>query len=295
MTLQTLINDYVKKKDAAFGVYVKHLETGEEASISGDRLFQMASVFKIPILAALFEKVYNGEINLHDRVMLLEEDYVPGSGIFQELDYGIQPTIKDLATLMIIVSDNLATDRILKLIGGPSYVQERMRELGFGSINLQHTCWELLSLSAGIDSSNYSKELFETIINRLVAGKYDWDSIVFQEREDNNTSTPRGMCKLLEAIADGKFISRECSQSILNILFKQHYQQRIPGKLPKNKKVANKTGSLGTMFNDAAIVYLPNGTRYVMTVYSIGSSLDYQGDEPIADISLIAYNYFMKK
>lgn len=295
MSLQQKIESYIKDIDATFGIFIKHLGTNEIVNIQGNRLFQMASVFKVPILATLYERVYKGEIDLNERIKLNEEDFVPGSGVFQEMAYGIEPTIKDLATMMIIVSDNLATDKVMSLVGGARNVQEKMHQMGLNDIYIKHTCWELLSLSAGIPSQAYSLELFDQIIGRLIDGEYDWDSIVFQESTENNVSSARDMSRLLEKIALGEFVSEECSREIREILFKQQYQQRIGGLLPRNKKVANKTGSLGTMFNDAGIVYLPdNNGEFVITVYSIGGSLEYKGDEPIARIAEMAYSYFME-
>ncbi|WP_277586738.1 serine hydrolase [Psychrobacillus antarcticus] len=295
MNLQQKIESYIDNIDATFGIYIKHLETKEEVNIKEHQLFQMASVVKVPILVTLYEKVYKGEIDLHERIKLVEEDYVPGSGVFQEMQYGIEPTIKDLATMMIIVSDNLATDKVLSILGGTHQVEEKMHQLGLNNIYTKHTIWELLSLSAGIPAQPYSLKLFDEIIERLIDGKYDWNSIVFQESTENNVSSAKDMSLLLEKIALGDFVSEKCSSEIREILFKQHFQQRIGGLLPRNKKVANKTGSLGTMFNDTGIVYLPdNKGEFVITVYSIGNSLEYKGDEPIARIAEIAYQHFMK-
>lgn len=296
MNLQQKIESYIDNIDATFGIYIKHLGTKEEVNIKEHQLFQMASVVKVPILVTLYEKVYKGEIDLHERIKLVEEDYVPGSGVFQEMQYGIEPTIKDLATMMIIVSDNLATDKVLGILGGTHEVEEKMHQLGFSDIYTKHTIWELLSLSAGIPPQPYSLKLFDEIIGRLIDGEYDWNSIVFQESTENNVSSAKDMSLLLEKIALGDFVSEECSSEIREILFKQHFQQRIGGLLPRNKKVANKTGSLGTMFNDTGIVYLPdNKGEFVITVYSIGNSLEYKGDEPIARIAEIAYQHFMKE
>src|SRR5699024_4805105 len=106
MSLQQKIEDIIQETSAIFGVSIKHTETKEEVNINEDKLFQMSSVFKVPILMTLYEKVFNGEIDLTERVKITEEDRVPGSGVIQEMDPGIEVTIKDLATMMIIVSDN---------------------------------------------------------------------------------------------------------------------------------------------------------------------------------------------
>ena len=294
MDLQQKIEEYINEVDASFGISIKHLQTREEANIQGDRLFQTASVVKVPILATLFDLAQKGEIDLNERIKMLAEDHVPGSGVFKAMDSGIEPTIKDLAAMMIIVSDNQATDKLLNLVGGADAVEEKMQSIGLENIHIKHSIWELLSLSAGKSPHPYSIELAEEVIQDLEEGNYDWESIVFQESTESNTSTPKDMTALMEKIALGDFVSKACSSAIYEILLKQQYQQRIGGLLPRNTKVANKTGSLGTLFNDTGIVHLPNNKgAFVITVYSIGSSLDYKGDEPIARISQMAYEHFV--
>lgn len=294
MSLQQKIQNYIKDMEADFGIYIKHLQTNEEVNIQQDKLFQTASVVKLPVLAALYEKVYKGEMNLNQRVQLTEEDYVPGSGVFQEMEYGIKPTIKDLATMMIIVSDNLATDKLLKILGGVNPVKESMDRLGLKNIYIKHSIWELLSLSVGIPYQPYSEALFDEIIRRLKEQEVDWESVVYQHNKESNVSSAKDMSLLLELFAKGEFISTKCSSEIVDILSRQHYQQRIGGLLPRNTPVANKTGSLGTMYNDAGIVYLPDDKgQYVICVFSNGNSLEYEGDKPIAQISKIAYEHFL--
>lgn len=295
MQLQQQIEQYISGIDAEFGISIKHLKTQEEVNIEGDRLFQMASVVKVPILATLFDLAEKGEIDLSERIELLEEDYVPGSGVFKEMDSGIQPTIKDLATMMIIVSDNQATDKLLSLVGGAAAVEGKMKSIGLNNIHIKHSIWDLLSWSAGRFELPHTEEMADEIIRDLEEGKYDWDSIVFQESVESNTSTAKDMTGLMEKIAKGEFVSKECSTAIYEVLAKQQYQQRIGGSLPRNTKVANKTGSLGTIFNDTGIVQLPDDKgAFVITVYSIGGSLDYKGDEPIAEISGMAWEWFVK-
>lgn len=294
MDLQQKIEKYIGEVDASFGISIKNLVTKEEVNVQEERLFQMASVVKVPILVTLFDIVQKGEIDLRQRIKMLEEDQVPGSGVFKTMDSGIEPTIKDLATMMIIVSDNQATDKILNLVGGADSVQEKMRSIGLKNIYIKHSIWELLSLCVGIPPQPYTKEISKEIIENLEKGKYDIESIVFQENIENNISSPKDMSLLLEQIALGNFVSKECSSAIHEVLLKQQYQQRIGGLLPNEAKVANKTGSLGPMFNDAGIVHLPNGKGvFVITVYSIGSSISYKGDGPIARISQIAYDHFV--
>lgn len=130
-------------------------------------------------------------------------------------------------------------------------------------------------------------------LNYIWAINNDAESIVFRERTDSNSS-PRDMTSLLGKVAMDDCVSKECSSAIHEVLLKKQYQQRIGGLLPRNTKLANKTGNLESLFNDTGIVQLPNGKGvFAITVYSIGSSLVYKGDEPIARISQITYENFV--
>ncbi|MCM3636863.1 class A beta-lactamase-related serine hydrolase [Sporosarcina luteola] len=292
--LKEKIESYISGIDATFGISIKHLGTNEEVHLQGDRYFQTASVVKVPILAALYDAVYKGRIDIKERIVLQKEDRIPGSGVFQEMDAGISPTIKDLAMMMIIVSDNMATDKLLTMVDSQT-VQDYMRTIGLEHIHVKHSIWELLSLCAGIGPTEYSDEMFNQIINTLIAGHYDRDSIVFQETTENNVSTTRDMNRLMEKIARGEIFSKACCTDIREILLRQQYTQRIPGLLPRGTKVANKTGSLGTVYNDTGIVYLPDQKgEFVITVFSVGKTLDYEGNEPIARIAKIAFDYFLE-
>lgn len=292
--LKEKIESYINTVDATFGISIKHLGTQEEVHIQGDCYFQTASVVKVPILVTLFEEVYKGNIDITERVPLKREDRVPGSGVFQEMDAGVSPTIKDLAMMMIIVSDNMATDKLLKLVGAKT-VRDYMRTIGLEKIHIKHSIWELLSYCAGITPTSYSEEMFDQIINTLIDGHYDWESIVFQETTENNVSTTRDMNQLMEKIELGEIFSEACSADIRCILLRQQYQQRIPGLLPRGTKVANKTGSIGSIYNDTGIVYLPDQKgEFVITVFSVGKTNEYEGNGPIAQIAKIAYEYFME-
>src|SRR5688572_17890110 len=119
-----------KSANATWGIYVKCLETGEEISLDADREMDTMSTIKIPLMVEAFEQLKAGRFKLTDRYTLTKEDVLPGTGIMQRLDAGAVLTVKDLITLMIIVSDNTATDVLYRMVGGPEKVTQRMRALG---------------------------------------------------------------------------------------------------------------------------------------------------------------------
>ncbi|MET3576128.1 serine hydrolase [Bhargavaea ullalensis] len=294
MSLQQKIEDVLKEQKGEFGIYIKHLQTGEEVRVHDDRLFQMASVFKVPILLTLFEQVNQSRLKLDQRITITEEDRVPGSGVFQEMDVDLSVTIKDLATMMIIVSDNLATDMLYRLLGRDA-IQKTMDELGLEQLTIRHSCRELLCLTVGLEAAPYSPESHKELVSRLYGeGDYS-DSYVLQTDQENNVCTPREMAVIFEKLASGDFISDKVCADILDILFRQQLGQRIPGRLPSHVKVAHKTGTIATTVNDAGIVYLPGGKgEYVISVFSVGNEETYKGAETIALISELAYHHFVE-
>jgi beta-lactamase class A len=295
MSLQEKLLEIVNSAQGTFGVYVKHLQSGESASINGDRLFQAASVFKIPILATLMRDVAEGRTDLNKRIRLAEHDIVPGSGVFKELDHGAEITVKDLATMMIIVSDNLATDQILSIVG-KDRVEQYMAELGLTQTFVKFNCWELLSLYVGLEPESYSQDFFQKINSLLNEGKMDENSIVYQESTDNNVTSPIDMGRLLEQIATSNPIPGVAARQVFDILTKQQLRNRIPRLLPKGTILGCKSGTLGSVINDCGIVHLPDQRgQFVIAVFSTGNPTVPTGEGIIANLASSTYQHFIGK
>ena len=114
MNLYESIKKTIEGFNGTLGVAIKHFKTGESADINGDELFPTASVFKVPVIVELYRQVDEGVINMDEEVTLLEKDKVPGSGVLRELSEGLTTSIRDLTELMMILSDNTATDIVVK-------------------------------------------------------------------------------------------------------------------------------------------------------------------------------------
>ena len=111
-----------------------NLTSGEEVARNAERSMPTASVFKLPLLVEVFRQAEEGALDLDERVTLGAEDVVMGSGILRDFGPGLQPTLRDLAMMMVIVSDNSATNLLLDRVGGPRQVNATMSELGLPSI-----------------------------------------------------------------------------------------------------------------------------------------------------------------
>lgn len=293
MSLQDKLESIVREVPGTFGVAVKHLQTGEEARLNENQLFQLASTFKVPILATLFRDVEAGKLRLDQRVRLKWSDRVPGSGVLQELDPGAEVSVKDLAMLMIIVSDNYGTDQVLELVGIEN-VNEYMKELGLRNTFIHHNCWQLLTRCVGIEQPAPSAEAYVEYNRREDDDLFDTAHSILEATEENNSSTPLEMNRLLEMIAKKEIISAAACDAMLDIMMKQQFRNRIPFLLPYQAKVACKTGTIGSVVNDVGIVYMPKERgAFAISVLSHGNASTIDGAQTIARLSKAAYDHFM--
>ena len=116
--LQASIERTTRSINATWGIYVKSLQTGEEVAIDADRQMETMSTIKIPLMVEAFEQIKAGKFKLTDKYTFVARDSQPGTGTIQRLDPGAVMTVKDLLTMMIIVSDNTATEVLYRMVGG---------------------------------------------------------------------------------------------------------------------------------------------------------------------------------
>src|SRR6187402_793831 len=120
--LQSLLESELATFPGVAGIQVKHLTTGEEAGVRAGQDFSTASVIKLPFMIKAYQMADRKELDLDERITLTRAHLRHGTGVFQYHDAGLQPTLRDVITEMIITSDNTATDIVLMRIGGPAAV-----------------------------------------------------------------------------------------------------------------------------------------------------------------------------
>ena len=274
------------------GVSVKHLGTGETASYNGVMVFPTASVFKIPVIVEFYRQVDAGIINLEQQIVLSDRDKVPGSGILKELSEGMPVSYKDLLSLMMIVSDNTATDLIAEIVGFEN-INNAMTALGLKNTMVTKYCRQILFDLVGVNNLEMEKMTLDVFKKAAENGDYagSWSLGV----ENNDVSTPDEMTRLLELIATGKAASNYSCQTILDIMAKcQTGTYRIPKYLPQNKLLLQrKTGSLPGIRNDVGVITIKEtGERYAITCFTMNSEDIYEAEETIAKVSQTVYEYF---
>ena len=279
--VMSAIQDFTAHTGGVVGVAAKHLGTGERICHNADTVFFTASTLKVPLLVELYRQVDAGIIDVNQRIDLTDALRVPGSGVLKELASGLQPTVHDLAILMIIISDNTATDILYNRVGGDN-INNTMRQLGLTHTHIPMTCRELLYGITGLEVENPA-HTYQLSSDRLKKREFVLEGDGFSE-EKSDVSSPSDMCRLLELIYDGDTLSPQSQEAVLDILKRQQLSTVIPHALPAGTVVAHKTGSYHGVRCDVGIVFSPTGPYTV----AIMAKQMADGDRLSVDTSLAA-------
>lgn len=304
--LEQSLRESLAQSPGIWGVSIKHIERQEFVEIRGEERFQMASVFKVPVLLELLHQVREGKISLEERVEWTDPQRYFGSGILVTLTPGLRPTIRDLATLMMIVSDNAATDILCNRLGFDR-INARLRSLGLSKTAVNMGTRDLILQALGLPEEKYREMTVDDLRH------FDWAAHETQVRRNQqqflrecpNCSTPSEMTLLLEKIVTGQALDSVGTQTLLDILFQQQFNQRLPRWIPYGVRFAHKTGTLTApvwVVNDAGVLFLPNQQRVVLTVFGRGEDLGLSdgerkaaiaaAEDRIAEIGRIVFQFY---
>ncbi|MCC6316352.1 MAG: class A beta-lactamase [Gemmatimonadaceae bacterium] len=284
------------------GVGLIHLESGRELFVNGDEGFPMASTVKVPIAVQLLTRVDRRQVRLDSMITVQASDLHPGSGTLSNLfdDPGVVLSLRNLTELMLLISDNSATDIVLRSAGGGSAVNERLAALGVTGISANRSTIQLIADAIGV--TDLGPESAWTLSGfaakaRQVSPEASKAAATAFYRDPRDTATPLGMARLLQKLWKGEALSRPNTDLLLDIMLRcETGAMRIKGLLPPGTDVRHKTGSLGIgVANDVGIVTLPDGAGHVvMTIFVKESLVDAVAQERvIAQVARAAYDYFL--
>jgi beta-lactamase class A len=263
-TLRTRVEQAIRDGNAAIGVAIRHIESGEEVMIGADTPVPLASVVKIPVLVEAYRQLAKGQFKLGDRWLLEPRYKALGSGILTQFDDGLEPTVKDLLTLMIIISDNTATDIVMDRLGIES-INNYMHQLGLHHTYVARTLHDIFAdmlPSADPGQDRYALARWEA------EHGVRQDGFSYSLGPDNNVSTPREMTRLVEMIFKAELLTREACDSMLEMMLKQQLNDRLPRFLPPGTRIAHKTGTFKGVRNDCGIIYVSDQSHVAVTTLS---------------------------
>jgi beta-lactamase class A len=232
-----------QSKARALGVCVYDTESGATLNYQADRWFHAASTIKVAILAGVYAAIHEGRWPPHARLHIRNRFFSAADGslfrVSAERDanaevhaaIGKMMRIRELAHHMITTSSNLATNLLLDLVGVET-VQGVLDHYKVDGIDFRRGVEDERAFAAGI----------------------------------SNRTTAFGLMSLLRLIEAERVFSPELSREMLDILHQQEFRNGIPGRLPREVRVAHKTGDISTIAHDAGIVYPANRKPYIIAI-----------------------------
>ena len=261
-----VLSEIARIKDefsGTIGVAARHLATGETIGFNERTQFPTASTIKVPIVLEAFNQLEAGLHARTQRFTLVDHEKQGGSGVLGDFNAGLRPTFMDLVRMMIIVSDNTATNMLIDVLG-----LERVNAL--------------LERCGVSDTRLLRRITFELEDGRI---------------PDIGVGTPHDFAVLMEKLARREVLSAASCDEIVAILRRQHYRDYLPRYLPSTSWVASKPGMLPGVRNDVGIVGTESGPAFVVAVMTRDSAdhrwvVDNEGAAAIARISRLIHDYF---
>ena len=275
MTRDELLKKIVevgRERRGTVGVAARRLDSGEEVRFEAEGEYPTASVIKLPILVALYRKTLEGKLSLDERMTPKAEHYMTGTGVLNDLSRDIALSLRDIARLMIVVSDNVATNLIIDLVGR-AYINEAMQDYGLKDTSVRQ--------------------------------RLDYVSKAWPDFKRVATSSPSDLVLLLSKLYRREILSPEACEEVVENLKRNQYQEMLPRHLPVERQrvlwVADKPGMIWDVRADAGLVATP-GMTYAVAVMLYGIKgerragrifADTDGAHIVARISRLIYDYFV--
>jgi beta-lactamase class A len=234
------------------GLFLVELDQNSYVSLQGTIPFAAASTIKIPVLVAFFQDVDAGKIHLDEKLTMTEDVIGSGSGDMQYQPLGKEYSALETATKMMVISDNTATNMLIKRMGGIEAVNQRFLEWG----------------------------LTATVIRNLLP-----------DLEGTNTTSPEDLGNLLAKIDRGELISLRSRDRLLYIMRNVVTNTLLPQGLETEATIAHKTGDIRSVLGDAGIIDMPSGQRYIASVLVKRPDNDPQAKELIQQFSKTIYQH----
>jgi beta-lactamase class A len=238
------------QKDLVAGMFFYNPETGAYIDIAGDKPFSAASTIKLPVLVAFFQAVDAGQVRLDETLVMRKDLVASESGVMQYQPVGTKFSALETVDYMITISDNTATNMMIDRLGGIAALNQRFKSWGLNQISLRNPLPDL---------------------------------------PGTNTVTPKDLSTLMLKIGQGDLLSPRSRDLALDILRRTVTKTLLPPGLGEGSTIAHKTGDIAPVVGDSGLIGMPNGQRYVATIFVKRPHNDPRAQELIRQISRVSY------
>ena len=232
---QSSLDEQVKTLVSSFkgkvSLFAKNLDTGETYALNADERVRTASTIKIAVMIEAYARVAEGKLKWTDELVLTKEKKVGGSGILNELSDNLHLTLRDAVNLMMILSDNTATNLVLDVLTTDA-VNARMESLGIKNIKIMRKVFSGGESTAGKDPENKKYGL--------------------------GMATPREMVLIMEKLERGEIINPAASKEMIELMKREQGRNAI-GRSLWDVPMASKYGALDRLRSSVAILYTKQG------------------------------------
>jgi beta-lactamase class A len=315
--LQRLLDAELSRIPATAGIYVKHLTTGEEASVRPDERFNSASVIKIPVMVMAYQMAEKGTLSLDERVTIGKGDKRGGSGVLRYHDVGLQPTVRDIVMQMIITSDNTATDLAIAKVGGVAAVNAWLSANGYApGLKLTSTVLDVFrkrflpadpaagTLSAedvyalgggDLAYGTSPRSRLEAVQGGMAKPEVQAENVRRLNQEPEywlGEITPRGVGRLLEAMETGTLTSAGSASEMRRVM---RWQQSGARRLPHfiDVPVGHKTGDFPpSVANDVGVIYTRSGPVVVSFMLNAIREPYAEAEDRMGQVARLIVEYF---
>jgi len=216
-----------------YSVYYLNLNKNLSFGINEHMIFPCASIIKIPVMLDIYDMVSKKKISFNDEYQYQKRHYVEGGGVIRYSEPGGYYTVRNLCSLMITESDNIATDMLIEITGFDN-INKKLNEIGCKKTKIERRIFDFNQIEKGRD----------------------------------NISTTHDVGVILKKLYFNEIFKKEYSQEILNIMTNVKRKDMIPSKIPEKVKIAHKTGQLDRELGDCAIVY-QNNNPYILCLMAM--------------------------
>jgi beta-lactamase class A len=296
--LQDRIAQVATAEQGKIGLAAIDLDSGAMLSVNGDARFPMASAVKVAIAATFLDGVDRGRWKLTTMYTLDEGDRVRSDGITDTLPHpGVALSGANLVELSLTVSDNTATDMLLKAVGGPAAVTRWLVSKGIAGQRVDRSIARLL-----IDISGHTPDpkladgpALATFmpVEPWKSDDEKWPVNAGFDADPRDSSTPAAMAQLLARLQRGELLKAPTTRFLFEVLARcKTGGKRVKALLPPGTPWAHKTGTLPGISNDVGVLTLPNGHRVALAMLSYGEADPAKRDARIAEIGRIVFDGF---